>query len=108
MKLDNVAKLKMATPPRIRLIDIAMGATGKAPTSLSMSDDTIKVAMAYIKILQSLGVEQNSNVVGDIQPTEITKEPASTIYEYWFDTEPTDKKLYSLFSTSTSLRNQMP
>lgn len=41
-------------------------------------------------------------------PTEITKEPASTIYEYWFDTEPTDKKLYSLFSTSTSLRNQMP
>lgn len=74
VKLDNVAKLKMATPPRIRLIDIAMGATGKAPTSLSMSDDTIKVAMAYIKILQSLGVEQNSNVVGDIQPTEITKD----------------------------------
>jgi hypothetical protein len=74
VKLDNVAKLKMATPPRIRLIDIAMGATGKAPTSLSVSDDTIKVAMAYIKILQSLGVEQNSNVVGDIQPTEITKD----------------------------------
>lgn len=41
-------------------------------------------------------------------PTEITKEPASTIYEYWFDKKPTDKKLYSLFSTSTSLRNQMP
>ena len=74
VKLDNISKLKMATPPRIRLIDIAMGATGKAPASLSMNDDTIKVTMAYIKILQSLGAEQNSNVVGDIQPTEITKE----------------------------------
>ncbi|PTS85341.1 pilus assembly protein PilW [Pseudomonas sp. HMWF032] len=40
--------------------------------------------------------------------TEVTKEPASTIYEYWFDAEPTNKKLYSLFSTSTSMRNQMP
>lgn len=40
---------------------------------------------------------------------EVTKEPASTIYEFWFDgDEPTDKRLYSLFSTSTSMRNQMP
>lgn len=42
-------------------------------------------------------------------PTEVTKEPASSIYEFWFDgTEPTDKKLYSLFSTSASMRNLLP
>ncbi|WP_212630587.1 PilW family protein [Pseudomonas sp. KB-10] len=42
-------------------------------------------------------------------PTEVTKESASTIYEFWFDdAEPTDKKLYSLFSTSASMRNLLP
>lgn len=42
-------------------------------------------------------------------PSEVTKEPASTIYEFWFDgAEPTDKRLYSLFSTSASMRNLMP
>ncbi|ENW82061.1 hypothetical protein F909_01754 [Acinetobacter sp. ANC 3929] len=74
VKLDSIAKLKMATPPFIRLLDIAMGATGKAPASLSMNDDTIKVAMGLVKIFQAIGVEQNSNFIGDIQPTEITKE----------------------------------
>lgn len=41
-------------------------------------------------------------------PTEITQTPASTAYEFWFGAAPTDKKLYGLFSTGTSMRNMMP
>lgn len=40
--------------------------------------------------------------------TEVTQEAASTVYEFWFDNEPTEKRLYSLFSTSASMRNLMP
>ncbi|MCU4337909.1 putative pilus system protein FilF [Acinetobacter dispersus] len=81
VKLDSITKLKMATPPFIRLIDIASGMTGKAPVSLDMSDDTIKVAMGLVKIFQAIGVEQDANVVGDIQPTEITKEKRDQLTE---------------------------
>lgn len=41
-------------------------------------------------------------------PGEVTKEPASTVYEFWFGGEPTDKRLYTMFSTSASMRNLMP
>lgn len=41
-------------------------------------------------------------------PTEITKNAGSTAYTYWFGTAPTDKKLYTMLSTSTSMRNLMP
>ena len=40
--------------------------------------------------------------------TEVTQEAASTAYEFWFGAEPTEKRLYSLFSTSASMRNLMP
>ncbi|MGA6138160.1 hypothetical protein ACPER7_17950 [Acinetobacter dispersus] len=79
VKLENIAKSKTATPPFIRLLDIAMGATGKVPTSLSINDDTVRVAIALVKISQVIGFEQGSNVIGDIQPTEITKEKADQL-----------------------------
>ncbi|WP_068829179.1 PilW family protein [Pseudomonas sp. BMS12] len=41
-------------------------------------------------------------------PTEITKNAGSTAYTYWFGTAPADKKLYTMLSTSTSMRNLMP
>ena len=41
-------------------------------------------------------------------PNEITKEASSTVYKHWFGNEPADKKLYTMLSTSTSMRNMMP
>lgn len=41
-------------------------------------------------------------------PTEITKTAGSTAYTYWFGSAPSDKKLYTMLSTSTSMRNLMP
>ncbi|MDD0844522.1 PilW family protein [Pseudomonas sp. Gutcm_11s] len=40
--------------------------------------------------------------------TEVTKEASSTVYKHWFGNEPTDKKLYTMFSNSASMRNVMP
>ena len=74
VKLDDISKLKMQTPSRMRVIDLAMALTGKTPTTLDETDETIRVAMALVRIFQSLGAEQGSNVIGDIQPTEITQE----------------------------------
>ncbi|RZF52749.1 hypothetical protein EXE30_09295 [Acinetobacter halotolerans] len=74
INLDNISKLKMPTLARIRVIDLAMALTGKTPTTLDMTDDTISVAVALIRIFQSLGAENGDNVIGDIQPTEITQE----------------------------------
>ncbi|MFX7640591.1 protein FilF, partial [Acinetobacter baumannii] len=34
--------------------------------------ETIKVAIALVKIFQSIGVENGDNVIGDIQPTQLT------------------------------------
>jgi hypothetical protein len=74
LNLDTISKTKMAIPPRIRLIDLAIAMTGQTPTTLDMSDNTTRVAVALIKILQSLGVENGDNVIGDIQPIELSKE----------------------------------
>lgn len=74
IKLDEIAKLKMATPPRIRLIDLAIAMTGKTPASLTMSDNTTRVAVALVKIFQGLGIERKDNIAGDIQPTELSKD----------------------------------
>jgi len=74
IKLDTISKLKTTTIPHIRVIDFATALTGKTPNSLDKNDETIRVAVALIRIMQSLGVERNDNVVGDIQPTEFTEE----------------------------------
>ncbi|MBP8005739.1 MAG: hypothetical protein KAZ18_02430 [Acinetobacter sp.] len=74
INLDNLSKLKMPTLQRIRIMDFAMALTGKTPTSLNPDDETVSVAIALIRIFQSLGAENGDNVIGDIQPTEITQE----------------------------------
>ncbi len=72
----------MGVPARIRVIDLAMALTGKNPAELDMNnDDTTKVAIALVKIFQSLGAEKKSNVIGDIQPTEITQEKRNQLKE---------------------------
>ncbi|WP_017396399.1 putative pilus system protein FilF [Acinetobacter haemolyticus] len=74
VNLDNISKTKLPGIARIRVIDLATGLTGKSPTTLDLSDETIQVAVALIRIFQSLGAENNHNVIGDIQPTEITQQ----------------------------------
>ncbi|MBH2001886.1 MAG: hypothetical protein I8H98_06430 [Moraxellaceae bacterium] len=74
IKLDDISKLKLATPPRIRLIDLAAALTGKTPTALDIDDETIHVALALINIFQGLGIEREDNVAGDIQLTELTQD----------------------------------
>ncbi|USA47186.1 hypothetical protein NDN11_03405 [Acinetobacter sp. C26M] len=73
IQLDNISKIKLALYPRIRVIDFAAALTGKQ-ASLNINDETIRVAMALVKIFQSVGLEQDHNVVGDIQPTAISDE----------------------------------
>jgi len=41
-------------------------------------------------------------------PTEIGKSAGSTVYEFWFGNAPNDKRLYTMLSSSTSMRNLMP
>ena len=72
VKLDDISKMKLNTPPRLRVIDIASAMTGNTPSALNVNDNTTRVAMALVKIFQTAGVERDSNVIGDIQPTELT------------------------------------
>ncbi len=74
VKFDNISKLKTTSIPHIRVIDFAIALTGKTPSSIDANDETIRVAMAIVKILQSMGIERKDNVVGDLQPTEFTEE----------------------------------
>ena len=81
VKLDNISKIKLATPPRIRLIDIATALTGKPAASLNQNDETVRATMALVKILQGIGLESGDNVIGDIQPTELTIEKKDKLAE---------------------------
>lgn len=76
VKLDDISKINDSRYPipRMRLIDLASALTGKAPTTLDPNDETIRVAIALVKISHSIGLEQDDNALGDIQPTQITDE----------------------------------
>ncbi|MBP2606153.1 putative pilus system protein FilF [Acinetobacter calcoaceticus] len=83
VKLDTIGKYtafvnngsqKTSLPVYLRLLDLASGITGKTPATLDKNDETIKVAIALVKIFQSIGFEKGDNLIGDIQPTEITDE----------------------------------
>ncbi|MDR8284916.1 protein FilF, partial [Acinetobacter baumannii] len=43
------------------------------------SDPTIRVAMALVKVFQSIGLERGDNVVGDLQPTQFTEDKKNTL-----------------------------
>jgi hypothetical protein len=80
IQLDKVAKVKVAAvPARIRILDLATALTGQTPASLSISDDTIRVAMALVKIFQSESITENNNIIGDVQPIEFTVEKKNTL-----------------------------
>ena len=59
--------------PRLSVLDMARGLTGRAATSLNNPrDDTVQVATAIVRILQALSVETGKSVPGDIQPLYIS------------------------------------
>jgi len=79
VKLDNVSKIQMTVPPRLKVMDMAIGLTGQNPTSLNQNDPTVRVAMALVKLFQSIGLERGDNVVGDLQPTQFTDDKKNTL-----------------------------
>lgn len=79
VKLDTVSKIQMTVPPRLKVMDMAIGLTGQTPTSLNQSDPTVRVAMALVKLFQSVGLERGDNVAGDLQPTQFTDEKKNTL-----------------------------
>ena len=58
--------------PRLSVLDMSRGLTGRQATSLSSSDETIQVATAIVRVLQALSLENKNFVAGDIQPLTIT------------------------------------
>lgn len=79
VKLDTVSKTQPVNLPRLRIMDMATALTGVAPASLSQDDPTIRVAMALVKLFQSVGLERGDNVIGDIQPTQVTEDKKNTL-----------------------------
>ncbi len=70
--------------PRLSVLDMARGLTGRQAMSLSSSDETIQVATAIVRLLQALSVEGGGTIAGDIQPLTITtlkKEQLANIAE---------------------------
>lgn len=71
--LAKIRPLKIrGQPAAIGLIDIATAMTGKPPTSMTMSDETFKVMVGLVRVFQAIGLEQDANQVGDVQPLELT------------------------------------
>ncbi|ENX46523.1 hypothetical protein F886_01155 [Acinetobacter sp. NIPH 542] len=79
VKLDTVSKIQMTVPPRLKVMDMAIGLTGQIPTSLSQNDPTVRVAMALVKLFQSIGLERTDNIAGDLQPTQFTDDKKNTL-----------------------------
>lgn len=94
VKLSDVATINTATQlPRISVLDIAKGIMGRSATSVSQSDNTIKVAMKLVKIWQALALKKG-NIVNptDIQPLYITDEMRTALGKISKDIELTDEK----------------
>jgi len=136
VKLDTIGKYtafvnngsqKTSLPVYLRLLDLASGITGKIPASLEdKNDETIKVAIALVRIFQSIGFEKGDNLIGDIQPTEITEEKKdlltklshnitaadfqsgayASLLKPWLDVSPiSDDEAYKLVVQTTNLSN---
>lgn len=60
-------------PVHLTVLDMAAGLTGKKAQSLDPSDETVKVALKLIKILQAIGSQKTlSNQIGDVQAINLT------------------------------------
>lgn len=89
--LAKIRPLKVVgQPAAIGLIDIASAMTGKAPTSMTMSDDTFKVMVGLVRVLQAVAVEQEANQAGDIQPMVLGQTLKNNLKNLTTDVGPAD------------------
>ena len=58
---------------QISLADMAQGLTGKEINLNSASDSTYQTMLALVKIFQSVGLQQQSNQLGDVQYIHLSK-----------------------------------
>ena len=89
--LSKIRPLKVSgQPAAIGLVDIATAMTGKAPTSMTMNDDTFKVTVGLVRVLQAIAVEQEANQAGDIQPVELSEKIKNNLKNLVTDVGPAD------------------
>lgn len=72
--LNTISVLKVTELSAMSLVDLATAMTGKAPQTMTTSDPTFQVLVGLVRLFQSIGIQQNSNVAGEIQPIELTQE----------------------------------
>ena len=74
VKLSTLSNVASSTsPPRLTLLDIAAGITGTPASSLNPNDETVKVAMRLVKVIQAIGLKNNRiTSPTDIQSVLIT------------------------------------
>lgn len=59
-------------PAQISILDMAKGLTGKDAITTTLNDDTFKTMVGITRIFQAVGISQNSNIAGDVQPIYLT------------------------------------
>lgn len=76
LKLSDYATFSTQTQlPRLSVVDIAKGITGRQVNNLDQNDPTVQVAMRLVKILQALAIQEGRIVnPTDVQPLYITEE----------------------------------
>ncbi|WP_180076568.1 hypothetical protein [Acinetobacter sp. YH12106] len=76
IKLSDYASFSAQTQlPRLSVIDIASGISGRRVGDLVPTDPTVQVAMRLVKILQALALQEGRIVnPSDVQPLYITEE----------------------------------
>lgn len=55
-------------PTQIGLMHIAAAMTGKDLVNSNQTDDTFRVMVALVRMFQALGIDQDANQIGDVQP----------------------------------------
>ena len=73
VSLKNLVPVPVANKPVfVNLVDIAAGMTGKAAVNTTLADETYKTLVGLVKLFQSIGIQQEGYVVGDVQPIYLT------------------------------------
>lgn len=92
IKVSDFAAVSTTTQlPRLSIIDLAKGITGRAPVELSPNDATVKVAMRLAKLWQVLALDSGRIVdPTDIQPLYITSQMRTALGKITKSTSPKD------------------
>ena len=78
--------------PRLSILDLAKGITGRAPAALTPTDETVKVAMRLAKLWQVLALDTGRIVnPTDIQPLYITSQMRTALGKLSKDLSPLDE-----------------